>query len=258
MLESFVENLEFIAAEDRDLLEQHGLASFKALWALQLDAVDEPNINRGGWSSVHRLDLDGASYFLKRQSNYLTRSWLHPFGEPTLAREFRSILKYQEMDIPTLQPVFFATHKVDGEYRAILMTRALDGWQDLEGKLRHWSRLETGMRAAILQACGELARRLHGAGQIQGCLYPKHIFMRETAEGFETRLIDLEKTRTIVFGERDRVKDLDPLLRRAEAWSETEVRQLLEAYVGEGGDIADIERLLQRLGVRRRSKRGPG
>ena len=38
---------DFLAAEERALLERHGLGSFDALWAKQLDAVDEPNTNRG-------------------------------------------------------------------------------------------------------------------------------------------------------------------------------------------------------------------
>ena len=41
----------FIAAQDHDLLQRNRLDSFDALWALQLDAVDEPNTERGGWSS---------------------------------------------------------------------------------------------------------------------------------------------------------------------------------------------------------------
>ena len=40
---------DFIAAQDRALLESHGLASLDALWALKLEAVDEPNTERGGW-----------------------------------------------------------------------------------------------------------------------------------------------------------------------------------------------------------------
>ena len=39
---------DFIAAEDRALLERHGLADYDALWALKLEAVDEPNTERGG------------------------------------------------------------------------------------------------------------------------------------------------------------------------------------------------------------------
>lgn len=97
---------DFIAAQDRALLEQHSLASFDALWALKLEAVDEPNTERGGWSSVYRLDLGETAFYLKRQSNHLTRSVLHPFGEPTFAREFRNIQRYQRLAIPALQAAF--------------------------------------------------------------------------------------------------------------------------------------------------------
>lgn len=242
---------DFIAAEDRAILERHGLADYDALWALRLEAVDEPNTERGGWSSVYRLDLGDAAYYLKRQSNHLTRSLLRPLGEPTFAREFRNIRRYAERGIPALQAAFFAERRVPGERRAILLTRALDGWQDLDHWLRQWGSLEAARRGAILRACGELARRLHEAGQVHGCFYPKHIFLREAGDGFEAQLIDLEKTRPLLLGERDRIRDLEPLLRRAGAWSEAEVRQLLMAYLGEGGVV---ERWSRRLGARRRHK----
>ena len=242
---------DFIAAEDRPILERHGLANFDALWALQLEAVDEPNTERGGWSSVYRLELDGAAYYLKRQSNHLTRTLRHPFGEPTFACEFRNIRRYAELGIPALQAAFFAERKLPGEQRAVLLTRALDGWQDLEHWLQSWASLSTSRREAILAACGGLARRLHDAGQVHGCFYPKHIFLRAQGDDFAAQLIDLEKTRPLLFGERDRVRDLEPLLRRAAAWSEAEVRQLLVAYLG---DCADVERWHERLGARRRRK----
>ena len=175
---------DFIAGQDRVLLERHGLTSFEALWALQLEAVDEPNTERGGWSSVYRLDLGESAFYLKRQSNHLTRSLLHPFGEPTFAREFRNIQRYAALGIPALQAAFFAERRLPGERRAVLLTRALDGWQDLDAWLPNWTTLEETQRVAILNACGELARRLHQAGQMHGCFYPKHIFLRETAEGF--------------------------------------------------------------------------
>ncbi|BBN52405.1 hypothetical protein TRE132_05300 [Pseudomonas chlororaphis subsp. aurantiaca] len=38
---------DFLAAQDRALLERHGLDSFDALWAKQLEAVDEPNTDGG-------------------------------------------------------------------------------------------------------------------------------------------------------------------------------------------------------------------
>ncbi|MNQ74816.1 Lipopolysaccharide kinase (Kdo/WaaP) family protein [compost metagenome] len=86
---------------------------------------------------------------------------------------------------------------------------------------------------------------------MHGCFYPKHIFLKQDAGAFSAQLIDLEKTRPLLFGQRDRVKDLEPLLRRASLWSESEVRQLLAAYLGAG---ADVEHWWQRLGRRRRNK----
>lgn len=242
---------DFVAAEDRAVLENRQLASFDALWALQLEAVDEPNTERGGWSSVYRLELGGAAFYLKRQSNHLTRSLLHPLGEPTFAREFRNIQTYQRLGIPALQAAFFAERRLPGEHRAILLTRALDGWRDLDDWLQGWSTAPVATRQAILRACGELARRLHGAGQIHGCFYPKHIFLKAHGAGFAAQLIDLEKTRPLLFGRHDQIKDLEPLLRRASAWSETEVRELLTAYLGAAGDVEGWWRL---LGARRRRK----
>lgn len=242
---------DFIAMEDRALLERHGLASFDALWALKLEAVDEPNTERGGWSSVYRLELDDRAFYLKRQSNHLTRSLLHPFGESTFAREFRNIRRYAELNIPALQAAFFAERRVSGERRAVLLTRALDGWQDLDSWLPRWHELDALHRGAILRACGELARRLHQAGQMHGCFYPKHIFLREQGAGVEAQLIDLEKTRPLLLGRRDRIKDLEPLLRRARVWGEAEVRELLTAYLGA---VTEVDAWWRLLGARQRQK----
>ncbi len=242
---------DFIAVEDRAILAAHQLDSFEALWALELAAVDAPNTERGGYSSVSRLVLGEAAYYLKRQTNHLTRSLAHPFGEPTFAREFRNIQRYQRLGIPALRAAFFAQRRVAGEQSALLLTRALDGWQDLEHWLQGWAERGEAQRMAILRACGELVRRLHDAGQVHGCFYPKHIFLREDDGKFVAQLIDLEKTRSLLFGERDRIRDLEPLLRRASSWSEAEVCQLLRAYVGSGGDV---QRWWQRLGARRQHK----
>jgi hypothetical protein len=243
---------DFIAVEDRALLEQHGLASFEALWALQLDAVDAPNTGRGGWSNVCRLELDGQGYYLKRQSNHCSRSLRRPLGEPTFAREFRNIQRYAALGVPALQAAYFAQRRLAGERRAILLTRALSGWQDLLAYLEQWPALGSRQQQAILQACGELARLLHGAGLRHGCFYPRHIFLRPRAEGFAACLIDLEKTRPLWLGQRDRIKDLEPLLRRAsECWGEAEMRVLLTAYLQDKRRLPDW---LVRLAARREGK----
>ncbi|MGE8388235.1 MAG: lipopolysaccharide kinase InaA family protein [Pseudomonas sp.] len=245
---------DYLASADLALLKRHGLNDFEALWALQLDAVDEPNTGRGGWSSVYRLELEGKGYYLKRQSDYLTRTLHRPFGEPTFAREFRNISRYQKLHIPALQAVFYGERKQAGHHRAILLTRALDDWSDLESLLAQWPQLSAAARDGILQACGQLARTLHSAGQVHGCFYPKHIFLRQRREGWDAQLIDLEKTRPLLFGKRDRLKDLEPLLRRARAWGEADVRTLLAAYLGQPADSALVDTWLQRLTQRRREK----
>lgn len=245
---------DFLAAEDRALFERHGLDNFDALWAKQLDAVDEPNTLHGGWSSVYRLDLEGQGYYLKRQSNYPTRSLQRPFGEPSFAREFRTIQHYRQLGIPVLQAVFFGERKVAGETRAILLTRALDGWDDLDSLLPQWAQLSVAQRTAIVRACGVLARRLHAVRQVHGCFYPKHIFVQACDDGYQAQLIDLEKTRPLLFGRRDRVKDLEPLLRRARIWSEDEVRELLAAYLEQPARSPMVDAWIQRLTARRSHK----
>ncbi|MEJ5060322.1 MULTISPECIES: lipopolysaccharide kinase InaA family protein [unclassified Pseudomonas] len=245
---------DFLAAEDRALLERHGLGTFDALWARQLEAVDEPNSVRGGWSSVFRLDLEGHGFYLKRQSNYQMYTLHAPFGEPSFAREFRNISRYEKLGIPALKAAFFGERKVDGEVRAILLTRALDGWDDLDSLLQCWSDLSEAQQTKILQACGQLAQRLHGKRQVHGCFYPKHIFLQASGDGYQAQLIDLEKTRPLLLGQRDRVKDLEPLLRRAPEWSEAQLRILLAAYLDQAQDSSLIDSWLQRLTARRGHK----
>ncbi|KHK63570.1 MULTISPECIES: lipopolysaccharide kinase InaA family protein [Pseudomonas] len=246
--------IDFLAAEDRALLERHGLDSFESLWACKLDAVDEPNTLGEGWSSVYRLELEGQGYYLKRQSNYLTRTLSHPFGEPSFSREFRNISRYRQLGVPALQAVFYGQRKVNGEVRAILLTRALDGWDDLDSLLGRWPTLAAGQRTAILQVCGHLAQRLHGMRQVHGCFYPKHIFLKATAGGYQAKFIDLEKTRPLLFGQRDRVKDLEPLLRRARAWNDDDVRQMLSAYLEQSTHSAVVDKWMARLTARRSHK----
>ncbi len=242
---------DFIAQADRPTLERHGLASFDALWSVQLSAVDEPNVERGGWSSVFRLELDDSAFYLKRQSNHLTRTLAHPFGEPTFAREFRNIRRYAQLGVPALQASFFGQRKVDGERRAILLTRALDGWTDLDSWLKRWPELNESGRQAIIGAVGVLARTLHQAGQMHGCFYPKHIFLREQDGHWQACLIDLEKTRPLLLGWRDRIKDLEPLVRRASCIGEQGVRHLLSVYLD---DPRLVEPWLLQLQRRREAK----
>ncbi|GGK09494.1 lipopolysaccharide kinase InaA family protein [Pseudomonas matsuisoli] len=245
---------DFIHPEDRVVLERHGLTRFDALWSIELTPVDEANTGRGGWSQVFRLDLGDTAYYLKRQSNYMTRTLARPWGETTFSREFRNIRRYERRQIPALKAAFYGERRVEGERRAILLTRALDGWRDLDSWLEQWGRLAQPLKAQLTQACGALAHRLHGTWERHGCFYPKHIFLRATANGFEACLIDLEKTRPLFFGRLDRIKDLEPLLRRTPVWSEEDMRDFLSAYLRVPTEGAKVSRWYESLGQRRQNK----
>lgn len=245
----------FIAEADRELLASHGLDCFEALWQLPLEPVDESNTGRGGQSTVYRLTVGDQHYFLKRQSNYLTRSWRYPLGEPTFRREFRTIELYQRLEIPTLEPVFYGERRVGSEWRSMLMTRALDEWEDFASFLARWLQVSELNRKAILLAVAELARTLHQSGQIHGCFYPKHIFLRREGEGFTARVIDLEKSRASLLGRRDHVHDLEPLLRRASVLSEAEIGYFVKAYLQQD-DGPVVTRWLHDVSARTRDKKG--
>lgn len=253
---------EYFAPEGaRELLAQHGLDSFAALWALQLDAVDAPNTSRGGWSSVYRLELTDtrgvvSGFYLKRQDNHLTRNLRHPFGEPTFAREFRAIKDYARQGIPALKAVYFAQRRLDGHRQALLLTEALDGYEPLSTWFDSWACLGWRSKQRLILAAAKLIGSLHQAGKVHQCLYPKHVFLKADADGAEARLIDLEKTRRVWFGQADYIADLGSLSRRSVTPSRTERMRFILAYLQKPRLDSDakalINRILQRIEAKER------
>lgn len=239
---------DYIASTDKQLLADNGLDTFEALWALDLANVDDPNSERGGHSTVSYLKLGDKGYFLKRQVNHLTRSWRAPFGEPTFAREFRNIKYYQQLAIPAVTAAFFAARTEGNQKKAILLTHALDGWQDLDNYLCEWFEISPESQQLIIKACGQLLKKLHDKKVFHGCFYPKHIFLKATIDGFATCLIDLEKTRGLYFGKRDRLKDIDTLMRRTkQQWGENEQTLFLSSYLQQPQASAEVQAWLARL-----------
>jgi len=255
---------DFFADADRTVLAAAGLDDFEALWNLALPAVDAPNTERGGQSLVCQLELPDGLYYLKRQTNHLTRSLSHPLGEPTFSREFRNILRFKARGVPALEAAFYGErHEKEGQraWRAILLTHALDvreGWQCLDDWLSGWTALAEPMRQEVLTACGKLARTLHGARLVHGSFYPKHIFLCKTPEGFTARLIDLEKTRRLIFPTRDRIKDLEQFVRHAPVLLEAGIRFLLSVYLDAPPDSRKTENFLGKLRARQMKKESRG
>jgi hypothetical protein len=250
---------DFLADSARPLFARHRLDNFAALWALELDSVDSPNTGRGGWSSVSRLELADAAgqihaFYLKRQIGHLSRSLRRPFGEATFAREFRNIRRYRHDRIPALEAVFFGERRIAGKACAMLVTRALDDHRPLDHWLADWPTLPRATRHAIIDAVATLVGTLHAAGHLHNCLYPKHVFVRLDAHAASARLIDLEKTRPLHFGARDRARDLDALNRHTHGPSATERLRFLLGYLGREHIDAVGARLARRILLRHTRK----
>ena len=262
---------DFIAADWRELLAANGLVAggrpdFEALWALQAAGVDAPNRHRGGWSMVARLELATAQggvrgVYIKRQQNFRTRAWRHPFaGEPTAQRELRQLLLLRERGIPCVEPVCFALRREGREHRAVLLTAELDGFIDLDVLLARWRREPPSwaLRRRLIEAVAAPIRALHARRIRHGCLYPKHVFVRIGAdEALEVRLIDLEKAGwrplRALFVVRDLASFCKYLLQGS---SRSERLRFLCAYLGEPRATPRVRRLWRRIDARLRRRRG--
>lgn len=227
----------FIAVNARDVLARHGLDSFDALWRYgEENGADV--IGRGkGWKKVIRIELEDAngeaqSFYLKRQDHQLTRSFSHPLGEPTFAREFRAIQHFAHLGIPALEAAFFAERSENGHRQAILLTRALDIYKPLTYWFERWGTLAWRDRQDLILAAAALVRALHNAERMHNNLYPRHIFLKLDDDGAGARLIDLVETRPAWLGERDKIRDLRSLLRRSEVATPGQKLRFLLAYTG--------------------------
>jgi len=233
--------VDFLGEGWREILQQNGLDSFDALWDLEVEWFEEPNIRRGGWSGVARIMLktpDGGEVgiFLKRQQNHMCNSLRHPIrGILTFAREFKNIRRFQQIGVPALEPVFFGQRQVDGDFRGILLTHELEGFkpmdapQFLPGKEGLLASIKA--RRALFERLADLLRKLHQEGIQHSCLYFKHIFVKPLAESeFEVRLIDLEKARHQPMKKRAAFRDLYTLSRHAGAWPLTDFMRFFLIY----------------------------
>lgn len=217
-------------------LSKVGFSNFEAFWDLERDWVEPPNHRRKGWSGVSRLELSDFGIpplFVKRQENHNTRTLRHPFaGEPTYQREANSIVLFRKHGIPTLTPVYYGERvDEDGNHQAVLVTLALDDYQDM------WTLQRAGNEQKTQTALKALAKAIwlmHSKGLAHYCLYPSHVFVRLNGDEAEVSLIDLEKVRKDPLKGRMRLKDLDCFLRHAGTFSQESRQLFLDTYMTAG------------------------
>lgn len=194
---------------DRELLAHNRLDTFDSLWDLNLDWFEAPNHRRSGWSGVSRHLLrrpDGGdcAVFVKRQQNHNFKSLFHPIdGLPTTYREYRNICRLKANRIPCPDLVLYGHRRRHGQWQAILITRALDGYRPLEDGLDALAEDDVRGREALLASVAATISRMHAHSLRHSSLYAKHIFVRPDTRRssggatpqFDAAVIDLEKMR---------------------------------------------------------------
>ncbi len=205
---------------------EHLPETFDAWWSAPGAWVEEINQARDGWSGVMRVYCGQRLYYVKKQRNYLCRTMRHPFGCPTVSREFRNITQLAELGLRVPKPVFYGSRQHDNATEAILVTEELQGFVDLD----QLSTLTETQRMALAQLAGKTIGTLHRSGFRHGCLYAKHLMARWINGEPEIALIDLEKLRLALWPKQAVRHDLEQLKRRQHLWDATHWQALLLAH----------------------------
>jgi len=254
----------YLSADWKSVLAFNQLDSFDAFWQVTADWFEEPNRRRGGWSGVSRILLalprvGEVAVFLKRQENHVRKNLAHPFsGIPTFRAEFENILRLRELDIPTMEPVYYAERKDAKGWQCILITSELTGYQPLDKIIEHWHiqgwsnyRVE---RKGILKSAASACARLHKHHLVHRALHAKHLFVNlETAA---VCFIDLEKMRSSWSFRRAMLRDLDGLNRHADHLSRSDRLRFLLAYFDEQSVTDEVRQAWRELAARQQRKAG--
>lgn len=218
-------------------LQQHGLDTFDAWWAREIDWFETPNQRRGGWSGVGKLELTlenqpALTVFVKKQQNHGRRTWCHPLaGEPTFRREFQRLQALSAAGIPAPNVLVYAESLEAGNQRALLVTENLHGFVDLEQWLPTVLKQPQATRRALLRAVAHQIRRFHDLGWVHRALYPKHIFIRLDGAATQVALIDLEKARKSPGAWRRARFDLAALHRHTEGLADRDRLYFFKQYL---------------------------
>ncbi len=218
----------FITSTYEYLLNHHQLNTFAKVWALQADWFEPPNHKRNGWSGVCKLLLSEEFVFLKRQHHHARRTWLKPIqGESTLRREFQILQHLQKNKVNAPELIMFGEQINSGKIDAVLMMKALSGYESFEDYCK-----TQPMSQALTVSIGRAISRLHQSGIQHRSLYPKHIFIKKTAENFEVAMIDFEKSRFTALPRIRGFSDICTLFKRTSEIAGFDQLTFFKAYYG--------------------------
>ena len=101
---------------------------FNHWWATEGDWVEEPNYRRNGMSGVQCVERNGKKLYVKRMTHHLFHSVRYPFGRPTIVREVAVIKELERAGVIVPKIVFGEAVKIEGEWRALLVTEDMAGF----------------------------------------------------------------------------------------------------------------------------------
>lgn len=213
----------------------HNPAALDSWWQIQGEWVEEPNDRRGGYSGVQRIHKDGKLLYAKRQTGHIHRSLRYPFGRPTVLREQEALLGAKKAGVTVPEIVYCAAEQSAEGWRALLVTKALVGFQPIDEWYTKNDREQYGetLHQQLLVEVAQTLARLHTARWQHGCIYIKHIFVHINTEGStpipEVALLDLEKCRRRLTSKQAALHDMLQL-RRHSPWDQTDWQNLISHY----------------------------
>ncbi|MHC6224186.1 lipopolysaccharide kinase InaA family protein [Pseudomonas sp. X10] len=219
------------------VVAQRPASEFDYYWQQQGEWVEEPNLRRGGESGVQRLcDETGQVLYAKRQVGHIYRSLFHPFGRPTVLRELDALNSFEQLGVRVPHIVYCGVERdSDNQWRALLVSKALDGFVDIDSWYAEGARERFGqdLHDRVLEDLANNLARMHRGHWQHGCLYGKHVFVKVIGDGAqvsaEVALLDLEKCRRRISCHRAAANDLSQL-RRHSSLNEAEWTKLLYFY----------------------------
>ncbi|MFP6849097.1 MAG: lipopolysaccharide kinase InaA family protein [Pseudomonas sp.] len=209
--------------------------SLDSWWEIQGEWVEEPNDRRGGCSGVQRIHKDGKLLYAKRQTGHIHRSLRYPLGRPTVLREQEALLGARKAGVTVPEIVYCAAEQSAEGWRALLVTKALAGFQPIDEWYTENDREQYGetLHQQLLVEVALTLARLHTARWQHGCIYIKHIFVRINTEGSapipEVALLDLEKCRRRLTSKQAALHDMLQL-RRHSPWDQDDWQSLISHY----------------------------
>ncbi|MDR3087593.1 MAG: phosphotransferase [Azoarcus sp.] len=194
---------------------------FDRWWNSPGQWVEPANQRRGGESGVCLLQQEEGRppLYCKRQTGHIYRTLCHPFGRPTILREHQVYRAFARIGVKTPTIVYCAARKHQGQWQALLITEALEGFVSLEQWYGTGQHTNAQLNQIMLRQLSATLARMHRAAWQQSCCYPKHIFVKvqeneNAPPEVEIALLDLEKTRRRLRAKDAARHDLDQLGRR--------------------------------------------